>query len=120
MLLARGETLYGLRFTDVDFSALELDLAGLEGEEGVVLADADVEAGVEAGAALADDDRAGADGLAAVGLDAEVLGVGVAAVPGGAAAFLMCHGSPLVRNVCGKAGVGTNKEPRGIRAGRGG
>src|SRR5438270_471536 len=48
---------------DVDeFAALagaELDLAGGQGEQGVVAADADVLAGVDPGAALADDDGAG-------------------------------------------------------------
>ena len=53
-------------------------------EQRVVAAAADVVAGVEVGAALADDDLAGVDQLAAEALDAEALGVGVAAVPRGA------------------------------------
>src|SRR5690554_4102969 len=72
----------------------ELDGAGSQGEQGVVLAAADVVAGVELGTALADDDLTGADDLTAETLDAEALGVGVAAVPGGAGALLRCHLSP--------------------------
>src|SRR5699024_2541945 len=83
---------------DVDHLAAapvaELDGAGGEGEQGVVLAAADVLAGVELGAALADDDLPGADDLATEALDAEALRVGVAAVPGGAGALLRCHRGP--------------------------
>src|SRR3954470_21364422 len=56
--------------------------AGDEGEQRVVLAAADAQARVEVGAALADDDLAGLDDLAAESLDAQSLGVGVAAVAG--------------------------------------
>lgn len=42
---------------------VELEVSGLEGEEGVVAADADVLARVELGAALADEDLAGEDVL---------------------------------------------------------
>src|SRR5438067_8775245 len=51
----------------------ELDLAGREREERVVLANADVRAGVEPRAALANDDRARVHELAAECLDAEAL-----------------------------------------------
>ena len=51
-------------------------------EQGVVAAAADVVAGVEVRAALADDDLAGVDLLAAEPLDAQPLAVGVAPVPG--------------------------------------
>ena len=51
-------------------------------------------AGVEAGAALAHDDRAGGDGGAVEHLHAEALGVGVAAVAGGAAALGLRHLEP--------------------------
>src|SRR3954469_7985977 len=61
------------------------------GEDRVVLADADADAGVELGAALAHDDLAAADGLAGEHLDAEALGVRVAAVAAGAEALLMSH-----------------------------
>src|SRR5256885_4653618 len=62
-----------------------------EREQGVILADADVLAGDELGAALADEDRAGVDDAARVLLDAEPLPGGVAAVSGRARAFLVCH-----------------------------
>src|SRR5689334_20715395 len=68
--------------SNVDLAALEFDLAVLEGEQRVVGANADVEAGAELSSTLADDDGAGGNGLAAVRLDAEVLRVGVAAVAG--------------------------------------
>src|SRR6059058_2197537 len=71
----------------VHLAALELDAAGGQGEEGVVAADADVEAGLKLGAALAKDDRAGLDHLATVGLDAQILRIAVAAVPRRTAAF---------------------------------
>ena len=58
----------------------ELDRTGGRGEQRVVAATADVDAGVEVGAALADEDLAGLDDLAAEPLDAEALGVGVATV----------------------------------------
>ena len=58
----------------------ELDRAGGRGEQRVVAAAADVDAGMEVGAALADDDLAGLDDLPAEPLDAEPLGVGVATV----------------------------------------
>ena len=47
---------------------------------------------MELRAALADDDRAGGDGLAAVRLDAAVLRIRVAAVLGRALSLLVCHG----------------------------
>src|SRR5687768_7098962 len=76
---------------DVDFAALELDLAVFESKEGVVAADADVEAGHELGSALTDDDCAGGDGLAAVGLYTAVLRIAVASVASAALSFFMCH-----------------------------
>src|SRR5690606_1470400 len=69
----------------------ELDSARLKSEQRVVAATADVHAGVEVGAALADDNLAGVDLLAAETLDAKSLGVGVTTVAGGACALLMCH-----------------------------
>jgi len=52
---------------------------------------ATVRAGVEVGAALANENLACVDGLAAVALNTEVLGVRVTAVTGGACALLVCH-----------------------------
>src|SRR5262245_9468618 len=79
---------------DVDPGALavELDCSRRQGEEGVVLAPADVAAWMEAGAALADDDAAGSDRLAAVDLDAETLAMRIAAVANRTLTFFMCHG----------------------------
>ena len=54
-------------------AVLELDDAGDLGEEGVILASADIEAGLKRGSALADEDGASGDGFAAEALDAEPL-----------------------------------------------
>src|SRR4051794_9432511 len=78
-----------------DLAALalaELDRALDQREQRVVATDADVLAGVELGAALADDDRPGVHLLAAERLDAEALGVGVPAVAGGTATLGLRHG----------------------------
>src|SRR3546814_10580142 len=69
------------------------------GEQGVILAHADVLAGMHLGAALADDDIARNDGLAAELLDAEALGLGVATVARGAASFFVCH-ETVSLNLC--------------------
>ena len=84
-----------LRLADVHavLDALgELNGAGSEGEQGVVLADAHVVTGVDVRAALTDENLAGLHGLAAVALGAETLGVGITAVAGRAEALLVCHG----------------------------
>src|SRR2546421_11437473 len=84
-----------LRRDDVDDAATatrtELDRTSGEREQRVVAATADVDAGVEVSATLANDDLAGADDLAAEALDAETLGVGVATVTGGRCTLLVCH-----------------------------
>ena len=69
----------------------EADMAIDQREQRVVLADADVHAGVKLRAALTDDDRTSGDQFTAVSLDAQHLGLGVAAVPCGTAAFFLCH-----------------------------
>src|SRR5687768_680936 len=94
--LRRGG-LFGLSWQDVHElpaapPVLELHDAVHLGEEGVILAAADVLAGEEDGTALAHDDRAARDALAAEGLDAQVLRVRVAAVAAGALSLFMCHG----------------------------
>src|SRR5215468_1071969 len=61
------------------------------GEDRVVLADARAGTGAESRPALADDDHAGLHRLAVEQLDAEALGVRVAAVAGGAKTFLVSH-----------------------------
>ena len=72
-------------------AARELQRAIAQREQGVVLAAADVLAGMEVGAALADDDVAGLHSLAGELLHAQSLRVRVATVTGRAQAFLVCH-----------------------------
>src|SRR5688572_11338388 len=83
-----------LRFAHVSLASLELDLAVLQREDRVIAAQADIEAGMELGASLADDDGAGGDELPAVDFDSSVLCIAVATVLGGALTLLMCHVSP--------------------------
>src|SRR5687767_14908206 len=61
------------------------------GEQGMILADTDIGAGVELGAALADQNVAGDHDLLAELLHAQPLAGGIAAVARTAACFLMCH-----------------------------
>src|SRR5690348_7069908 len=70
---------------------LELDLAVHQREQRVVAAQADARARMELGAALAHDDVAGRNRLAAIELHAQVFRVGIAAVARGTYAFLVCH-----------------------------
>src|SRR5712691_1474880 len=72
----------------------ELDLPADEGEQGIVPAAANADSRMEVSAVLAHDDLAGVDDLAAEALDAEPLGIGVAAVPAGRRALLVCHLRP--------------------------
>src|SRR5579863_4217685 len=81
---------------DADVAAVasaigELHDASDESEERVVLALTDVFAGLVARAALAHENRARVNELAAEALYAEPLSVRIAAVCRGAAAFLVCH-----------------------------
>lgn len=69
----------------------ELHRTGVKGEQRVVLATADAVARVEVGAALADQDLTGVDDLTAEALHAEPLSIGVATVPSGRCALLVCH-----------------------------
>ena len=69
----------------------ELHRTGLEREQGVVATATDVRAGVEVRAALADDDLARADDLAAEALHAEALRVRVTTVASGARSLFVCH-----------------------------
>ena len=69
-----------VRSDHVNLSALEFDGAVGGCEEREVLADADIRSGEEPRPALADDYRAGLDGLAAVQLEASKLRVAVSAV----------------------------------------
>src|SRR6266699_4883038 len=72
----------------------ELNRAADQREQRVVAAAADALAGVEVRAALADEDLARVHDLTAVTLDAEALGLGVAAVAAGRGALLVCHLRP--------------------------
>src|SRR6266481_4131211 len=78
---------------------VELDRTARGREQRVVAADADMGARVKLGAALAHDDVAGDDDLAAIFLDAEPPAAAVASVARGAARFLMRHPSLLPRAV---------------------
>lgn len=69
----------------------ELDGTLAQSEQGVVLAAADVLAGVEVGATLTNDDVAGDNMLAAVTLHAKALRTGIATITGGAKTFFMSH-----------------------------
>src|SRR3546814_1672032 len=71
--------------------AAELDSAFYQREDRVVLADADVAAGMILRAALPDDDVARNDGLAAELLHAEAATGGIAAIARTAACFLVRH-----------------------------
>ncbi len=77
------------------FALAEFDLAGRQGEQGVVLALADIAAGMKSGAALADDNHSAFDGLAIVDFDSQALGVGIAPQPRRTARFFMRHGIKL-------------------------
>src|SRR3954451_10291165 len=72
----------------------ELHGAGGTRVQRVVAAHADALAGLEAAAALADDDLAAGHGLTSEHLHPEALGVRVASVAGGAEALLVRHYSP--------------------------
>src|SRR5829696_3448579 len=107
-LLRRGGELGGRRVGREDrhdaaaATGRELHDAGRLGEEGVVAAHADAVAGLEARAALPDDDLAAGDDLAGEHLHAEALGVRVAAVAAGAESLLMSHWRPSSPR-CGSA-----------------
>src|SRR5262252_4396800 len=72
-------------------NALVHNLAVDEGEETVVATLTNSWPGLDVRAALAHDDRPGGHGRAAEELDTQAVRIGVAAIAGGAAAFLVCH-----------------------------
>src|SRR5918995_1602608 len=79
------------------------------GVDRVVLADADVVADPELGAALTNDDCAGVDVLTVVSLDTEPFGLAVATIPRTTNAFLVSHdeissGHPSGGNLAGDIG----------------
>jgi len=69
----------------------KLDAATDLGEERIVGADAYVDAGLDAGTALAHDDGAAGNELAAKGFYAQALCIGFASVCGAASTLFMCH-----------------------------
>src|SRR6266851_1446526 len=75
---------------------LELNLAADLCEQGMVLADPDIVSGMNASAALANDDAACGHDLPAVALHPESLRLGIAAIAGTAARFLVRHGGSLL------------------------
>ena len=68
---------------------LKLDAAVHLGEQGVIAADAHVDAGMDMGAALADQNVSGQHKLTVSPLHAQPLRLRVAAIPGGTHALLM-------------------------------
>ncbi len=76
---------------------LEADNTVGLGKQRVIAADANVGAGVDVGAALADQDVAGQNELTISALGAKALGLGITAVLGGAHTFFM--GKELQTNV---------------------
>jgi hypothetical protein len=75
----------------------ELNRACYECEESVIAASANACTRVEVGSALADNDFASLDDLAAIALNPEVLGVRVASVASGRRSLFMCHVAFLPR-----------------------
>src|SRR5258705_11284656 len=68
-----------------------LDFARDLGKQRVVSAHAHVRAGMHHGAALAHEDLSRIDALAAIGLNAQALGLGIPSVARTSARFLVCH-----------------------------
>jgi hypothetical protein len=81
-----------LAIAEGPLDALKLHNPIDEGKQGVVRATAHVVARQHGGTPLANEDRAGRDRFTPIGLNAKTLGVGIAAIPRGACAFLMSHG----------------------------
>ena len=70
---------------------VERDLAVHQGEQSPIAPGADIVAGHEPGAALADENAAGGDEFAAKSLNAQPFADAVAPVADAALTFLMCH-----------------------------
>src|SRR5579883_2184069 len=85
---------------------LELDLAVDQRVERMVTAQAHARARMELRAALAHDDVAGFDGLAAIELHAQIFRIRIATVARGTYAFLVCHGGLLLRGLAALGGNG--------------
>ena len=69
--------------------ALKLDGAVNQGEQGIILADTNVGAGMDVGASLANQDVASQNELTVSTLAAQTLGLGITAVLGGTAALVV-------------------------------
>src|SRR4051812_43804540 len=82
---------------------VESDAAAGERKEGVILAEADIGARIDAGAALADDDVAADHFLAAELLHAEATASRITTVARATACFLVCH-LELLRTYLSAAG----------------
>ena len=78
-------------FLAVAAHTLKADLAVNQGEQGIVAALAHVLTGVNVGATLTNQNVAGQHELTVGALDAQTLGLGIAAVLGRTYAFFMCH-----------------------------
>jgi hypothetical protein len=70
---------------------LELDFAIDKRKQGIVFRQADIQAGADARAALAQNNRAGVNAFAVKAFDAESLRITVATIAGRAATFFVCH-----------------------------
>ena len=71
--------------------ALELDMTVDQSEQGVVSADADIDAGMDMRASLANQDVAGQNELTVSALHAQSLRLGITTVLSRTAALLMCE-----------------------------
>ena len=69
--------------------ALELDGTVNQSEQGVILADTNVDTGMDVGASLANQNVAGQNELTVSTLDAQALSLGITAVLGGTAALVV-------------------------------
>ena len=69
--------------------ALELDGTVNQSEQGVILADTNVDTGMDVGASLANQNVAGQNELTVCTLDAQALSLGITAVLGGTAALVV-------------------------------
>ncbi len=76
---------------DATIAFIEANLAVGESEEGVITAHADIGSSMEAGAALADDNRSCGNSFPAEAFDAKTLTAAIASVAGRSLSFLMGH-----------------------------
>ena len=72
-------------------SARKTNDSSRAGKECIITSTADIIAWMDAGTSLPHNDATGQDLLSGINLDAQHLGLGIAAILGGAYAFLVCH-----------------------------